>query len=761
MDRPDATADELTGRAVDLLADGEVTRAEEALRAALLADPLHPTATYDLGLLRWRRGETTDDEVLGALAAARTDGALVAEVERERGAEVVLGEVKLRLRSSTVRIAAAAPVALSGDEDGVVTAWDLTDGAPRVLHGERWRRYRPVPAVAVGADGTRGAAVCADGAIRVWDLADGRCLATLDRPPVPAKSAGCHVLEDTHAVRLSADGRSVLWAANGTVRSWRTTDDHSDLLHAGAVFDGEAVDLSADGRLAVYADDGGLRVWQDGRARRIPGVPHGPGPVAVVLGADGRLAAVAEPGAATVTVWELASGRRVATLRGHVARSVSLSQDGRFLLSAGGHTLRYWELAGGRCLRTFRDDRVVAARFGDDPGTAVSVRAGGAVRTRRLPTGGYVAPYRAPAVRRDDEAAGWLAEAERATAAGRDTDALHLLTRVRARPGYERAPRALAAWRALGGAVTRVGLREAWPARTLATGRVAGADLAGSGDVAATCAYDGTVQIWDVVRGGHVRTVAARPRRSHPIVVALSPDGRRLLTGEDDTVRLWSVDTGECLRAIGRYDGTVRAVEFTADGARAYVRRWGGPDELWELATGELVAPLRADAVAWDRPDGPLLAASMVDGVVWLTGLDGALVRRIEAHSQRVGAVSLTPDGRSLLTSGGRFGDETVRLWDTASGELVRQLAAEPGHQPCGVRFTADPRYAVGTGRDCTVHLWDVRTGGCLGVVGRHDQPVERLAVDDTLRYVLSWCHHDGARVWELDWALAAGDGRG
>jgi WD40 repeat protein len=56
--------------------------------------------------------------------------------------------------------------------------------------------------------------------------------------------------------------------------------------------------------------------------------------------------------------------------------------------------------------------------------------------------------------------------------------------------------------------------------------------------------------------------------------LALSPDGKRLLTGsEDRTLRLWEVDTG---KGIGIYDGHsagVRGVAFASDGKRGVVHQ--------------------------------------------------------------------------------------------------------------------------------------------------------------------------------------------
>jgi WD40 repeat protein len=78
----------------------------------------------------------------------------------------------------------------------------------------------------------------------------------------------------------------------------------------------------------------------------------------VALSADGRTAAFAS-GDATITVWEVDTGREIRTLEGHSrpVHGVALGADGRTAVSASEDmTLKMWDVASGRGIAEFACD---------------------------------------------------------------------------------------------------------------------------------------------------------------------------------------------------------------------------------------------------------------------------------------------------------------------------------------------------------------------------------------------------------------------
>ncbi len=172
-----------------------------------------------------------------------------------------------------------------------------------------------------------------------------------------------------------------------------------------------------------------------------------------------------------------------------------------------------------------------------------------------------------------------------------------------------------------------------------------------------------------------------------------------------------------------RVEAPPAAADRPAEGEarRAGTDRYGDPlppGALLRLGTVRLRHGLGVYSVAYS-PDGRLIASTGGDGAVRLwDAATGRLVREVTRRPQREATFAVfSPDGR-LLAVGGPQGDigraaprpMPVSLHEVATGKEVRRLE---GHGPklCAAAFAPDGKLLASVDEDGDVRLWQVSTG--------------------------------------------------
>ncbi|MEI8064716.1 MAG: tetratricopeptide repeat protein, partial [Verrucomicrobiota bacterium] len=228
-----------------------------------------------------------------------------------------------------------------------------------------------------------------------------------------------------------------------------------------------------------------------------------------------------------------------------------------------------------------------------------------------------------------------------------------------------------------------------------------------------------TVRLWDSASGQCLRVFGERARvhrqqdqdtanqedsmdwdgfYSSVMSVCLSEDNRYAMSGgQDNTLRVWDVTSGECLQTLEGHTGSVESVYLSKDGRFAL--------------SGSRDRTLRS----WDMDTGRSLST-------------------FEGHTGSVDSVCLSEDNRYALSGSG---DNTVRLWDVSSGSCLRIFKGHTGWVK-SVRLSEGNRYALSGGGDKTVRLWELATGRCLRTFKGHTGGVRSVWLSGNNRYALS-----------------------
>ncbi|KIO00211.1 hypothetical protein M404DRAFT_153493 [Pisolithus tinctorius Marx 270] len=217
--------------------------------------------------------------------------------------------------------------------------------------------------------------------------------------------------------------------------------------------------------------------------------------------------------------------------------------------------------------------------------------------------------------------------------------------------------------------------------------------------------------------------------------VTFSPDGKRIVSSsKDNTVRVWDAEIGVQIGSpLEGHTNGVNSVAFSPAGKQIVsgswdrtVRVWNAPQACLQMGSPPDRGASAVKSVAFSS-DGKKIVSGSDDKTVRVWDVErGALVRKLEGHSDAVNAVALSPDGE-MIASGSW--DETVRVWDVGSG--VQIFSPIEGHTDAifSVAFSPDGKRIASGSDDQTVRVWDAGRGVQIGSpLEGHTSAVESVA---------------------------------
>lgn len=280
--------------------------------------------------------------------------------------------------------------------------------------------------------------------------------------------------------------------------------------------------------------------------------------------------------------------------------------------------------------------------------------------------------------------------------------------------------------------------------------------------IAAASMHDGVI-VWDA----RTQQRLGRPYGLTGSVtsVAFSPDGKRLAAGDwkqGQPGALWigNAETGRKELIIPAHVGIIWSIAFSSDGGRIASAGEDGTVQVWSLGTGDGIKTLKDEtegftSVAFSR-DGRYLAAATGTryefplkkprGVVriWDTST-WQVVHTLKKHTGSVNSVAFSPDSRRLASAGS---DRTVRIWDTETGV---ELSTLRGHTQfvVGVVFSPDGKRLVSAGEDGTLRGWDTETEEILLVLKGHENMVNCVAYSPDGKDIASGGDDKTVKIWD------------
>ena len=145
-------------------------------------------------------------------------------------------------------------------------------------------------------------------------------------------------------------------------------------------------------------------------------------------------------------------------------------------------------------------------------------------------------------------------------------------------------------------------------------------------------------------------------------------------------------------------------------------------------------------------PDGRTLASASWDQTVKLWDVaSGRELKTLSGHAGKVTSVAFSPDGKALASGGA---DKTIKLWDLASGAGPRTLA---GHadEVSSLAFSPDGKTLASGGHDDTVKLWDLAGGGETRTLTEQTGQINAVAFSPDGKILASASFNTTIKLWD------------
>ena len=572
-----------------------------------------------------------------------------------------------------------------------------------------------VRSAAFSPDGKYVVTSSVDATIKLWEAATGQQVRTFNG----------HTSE-VFSVAFSPDGKFILsGSADTTAKLWDVATGQEIFTLHGQSGEVWSAAFSPDGRYILFSANGRIVLCEATTGEEVRTFQKDDWYLSVAFSPDGRYI-VAGSGRDTATLWEIATGIEIYTLRGHSnsVQDVAFSPDGQYLLTGSvDNTAKLWDVKTGKELYTIRghSSSVRSVAFSPD---GMYILTGSADRTARLWD-----------VMTGQEVRNWRGHFGRVWSIAISPDGKYILTG------------------------SADGTAKLWD---FAVGephtlRGHGAEIYGTafspdGKFLLTSSMDGTAKLWDIGTSKEIHTFSGH--NGLVTSVAFSPDANFILTGgEDGTAKVWETATGQGVHTFSGHTRLVNDAAVSPDGKYVLTGSGDITAKLWEAATGTEVRTLvghndDVTGVAFSS-DGKYILTGSADTTAKLWEFaTGQLVRTFSGHTDTVYGVDFSPDGKFILTSSA---DTTARLWDAATGQELRTFS---GHNNTvyDVEFSPDGKYALTASADRTARVWDVETGTEIRVLSGHTSAIWSAVFSPDGKRILTGSFDHTARLWEVDY---------
>lgn len=277
----------------------------------------------------------------------------------------------------------------------------------------------------------------------------------------------------------------------------------------------------------------------------------------------------------------------------------------------------------------------------------------------------------------------------------------------------------------------------------------------------ATAHQDGSLRVYRTSDGLPLRNFQSSALTARPQV---GFSGSLLYRcGPSQSPAVWSTDVAWTLeRTIGAVDDPatisdrVTAIDFRRDGLSLAVGSGppsrSGEVKIFAVDNGQVVrdfGPVHSDTVLGIEfsPDGQRVASAAADKTIRILDVaSGKVIRSLEGHTHHVLSIAWQDDGQTIASASA---DQSIKIWNTETGEQRRTIAGFP-KETTAVAFVEASNQIVTACADGQIRLSDTANGKSIRTFNAGGDFLFTLSVSSDGKKLLAGGQSGVVRIWTL-----------
>lgn len=293
------------------------------------------------------------------------------------------------------------------------------------------------------------------------------------------------------------------------------------------------------------------------------------------------------------------------------------------------------------------------------------------------------------------------------------------------------------------------------------TERVHGVSITYDGKYAVSGSNDNSLKLWDLQSGECLKTIL--PHTDYMKALVATPDLNLVATSggsHDPVIRLWNYRDLNPRGILEGHTDRINDLKMTPDGKFIISGSNDDTVKVWETNSFKCIADFQKhtnDVVCVDLSlDGKIGVSGGNDNTIYLWDIPGKKYTKAFEGIEDLGyAIKLSIDNKTLYTCCG-YDDRNIKVaikvWDISSGICIKTLL---GHQyaiNC-LEVTHDGRFLISASMDKTIKIWNLKTYCCIKTIEGHVGPVRSLKITPDLKYIISGGgggYDNTVRIWDI-----------